>query len=444
MNDNSTAPSEKPKVSRWIMVATIALLIFLILFQLRQQTRLETSLAKQAQLEIKLEKCTNIISQQTSVINRALGKVIPIELPESLTAELAALEACIADQTAWPKSDKESETMLNKVRDLVHHIPPWAEDDLMPRLNAVRWAVQSLQMIQTSATAEGEALASAADILENQLSTQPEGGSKIIAAVLAKRQSEVAQRASTYRCHTAIKDAETQLASGAMTDGMAVLESLGEWKNSPTEKNKVLDLQKQLRSRLLGDEVARFAKTTETDLRRLSELTNTALRQAGHYKLIENITTQQLRLLEETDVPESTAKVLADLSALVEGEIKVESQEQRKKDDERVRGYQQWALENIAKFHKDFQKAQNQEGKWIMGKNTFISYPMIGDAIVNNLLPISPGCLDLAVGKIYSQAFEEGWNMLGGKDVKDEQTKVASKDALLPKKTPQNYKDEQL
>jgi len=65
--------------------------------------------------------------------------------------------------------------------------------------------------------------------------------------------------------------------------------------------------------------------------------------------------------------------------------------------------------------------------------------------MVRYLVPISPGHLDSAVAKIYNQAFEDGWNKLGGMDENHLQTKVAEKvaekDATTAKKTPQNYLD---
>ncbi len=73
--------------------------------------------------------------------------------------------------------------------------------------------------------------------------------------------------------------------------------------------------------------------------------------------------------------------------------------------------------------------------------DTYTDFPMIRDAMVKHLLPVSPGHLDSAVAKLYGQAFEDGWNKLDGKDEKHLQTEVAEKDATTAKKTPQNYQE---
>jgi hypothetical protein len=127
-------------------------------------TRLESQLTQsEQQTKEKTAELANIVQQQTAVMHRALGKVISVELPESLTKKLGALEARITDNKSWPKDAAEADAMLAELRDLVRQIPPWAEEDLLPRLNAVRWGVQSFQVLQANANAEVEALESAAD-----------------------------------------------------------------------------------------------------------------------------------------------------------------------------------------------------------------------------------------------------------------------------------------
>ena len=409
-------------------------------------TRLESRLAQsEQQTKEKTAELANLVQQQTAVMHRALGKVIAVELPDTLTKNLGALEARITHDKSWPKNTAEADAMLAELRNLVRQIPPWAEEDLLPRLNAVRWGVQSLQVLQANGNVDGEALATAAETFANQISTQPDSGSTNIAAVLASRQADTAQRFGVYRRDTAIKDAKEQLGLAVTTDALAFWQRLNEWVNSPTHGQQVLELRQQLRLRLQEDEVTKFADTTKANLQRLSAQTNNALRQAGYIRTIENVTVQRLKLLEESDAPITAVNALADLSASLESRIKTESEKQKQEDAGRVRGYQQWALGKIADFRSNFVNAQNQKrarlGDSIRGPEIYADYGMIRDAMVKDLLPVSPGHLDLAVAKIYSQAFEDGWNKLGGKEEKYLQTKVAQEDATVAKKTPQNYQE---
>ena len=73
--------------------------------------------------------------------------------------------------------------------------------------------------------------------------------------------------------------------------------------------------------------------------------------------MMENVTVQRLKLLEEPDVPANTLNALADLSASVEARIKAETEKHRMDDAARVRGYQQWALRSVSDFRRAFDRA---------------------------------------------------------------------------------------
>ncbi len=403
-------------------------------------TNLESRMV-QGELETKTRTAviTNTLQQQTAVIHRALGKVIPIELPKPLTGKLSALESRIENTNSWPKNPAEANEMLAGLRDLVVQIPPWVEEDLLPRLNAVRWGVQSLQVLQTNANVDGEALATATETFADQISTRPDGGSTNIANALESWKADAMQKFAIYRRESAIKDAKDQLGLPVMTDGPAVWQRLSEWTNEPTCGQEIVELRKKLRASLLKDEVANFTNTTTASVQRLISLTNVALRQAGYFRTMENVTAQRLKLLDEKDVPDSAVTALADLSAYVEARIKAEADKQKQEDAARVRGYQQWALQSISDFRKEFDRAlaETKKGDY-WGENPAPNYTGAVNAMVRHLVPISPAHLDPAVAKIYSQAFEDGWYKLGLHDVKL-QTEVAKKDATTAKKFPQDY-----
>ena len=404
-------------------------------------TNLESRLVQgEQQVNEKLGQMMNTVQQNTAVMDRALGKVIPVELPESLTNQLAALEARIADENAWPKDSTNADAMLAELRNLVRQIPPWAEEDYLPRLNALRWAVQSFQGLQANRNAEGNALETAADAYATQLSIQPTGGSTSIAKELTTRQQDAIARFDTFRRESAINGAKEQLGLAVMTDGFGAWQHLAEWTNDSTVgPNVALELRQQLHARLLDDEIAKYSGTTKVELGKLDTVTNRPLRQAGYLRTLENVTIQRLRLLQEADATPSTVSALTDLSTAIEIRIKDESDKQTHVEAGRESGYQSWALGKIADFRSDFDNAQNQQrprfGDSIRGPEIYINYGMIRDAIVEHLLQISPGCLDTVVAIIYRQALDDGMNKLDG----NLQLVVAKEDATTPKKTPQNY-----
>lgn len=403
-------------------------------------TNLESRLIQgEQQANEKMGATLNMVQQNTAVMHRALGKVIPVELPEALTNQLAALEARIADENSWPKDSTNTDAMVAESNGLIHQIPPWAVEDYLPRLNALRWAVQSFQVLQANRSAESNALETAADAYANQLSIQPTGGSISIAAELTNRQQDAMVRFAAFRRESAINGAKEQLGLAVMTDGFGAWQHLAEWTNDSTVGPNALELRQQLHARLLDDEIAKYSATTSVEVGKLDTVTNSPLRQAGYLRTLENVTIQRLRLLQEADATPSSVSALTDLSTVIETRIKDESDKQRQVEAGRERGYQSWALGKIADFRSDFDNAQNQKrprfGDSIRGPEIYTNNGMIRDAIVKNLLQVSPAYLDSAVAMIYRQAFDDGMNKLDG----NLQLVVAKEDAKTPKKTPQNY-----
>ena len=397
---------------------------------------IEKSTSLQKEIDKQRDELRISIQQQTAVVHRALGKVIPIELPESVTKKLSSLEACIGDEKLWPKDISAAAEMQAELRDLLRQIPPWAEEDLLPRLNAVRWAVQSIQVIQLNENVRSDALEAAADAYANQLSTEPEGGSTNIATELKRLQQIAMNRFALFRRDRAINGAKEQLGMAVMTDGMEAWGNLAEWKNDQAVGSIALELRRQLHSRLLDDEIAKYSDTTKIELAKLDAVTATALRQAGYVRILENVTIQRLRILQEIDATPSVLTTLTNLSTIVEARIKDESNKQRQDESRRERGYQQWALSQISGFRTDFDTAmkRTKPGR-IYGTSPDPDLEGVRNSVVNYLLPINLGYLDTAVAVIYRQAFDDGMNKLDG----DLQLSVAREDSKMSKKTPLNY-----
>ena len=119
------------------------------------------------------------------------------------------------------------------------------------------------------------------------------------------------------------------------------------------------------------------------------------------------------------------------------------------------RKYQEWALEKILKFKKEFQPVSEEAGQasdeakkdvWDKIRQTSSAmiaallnsyswddkrYGEIQNAMISHLLPLDLALLELPVLKLYHQAFEIGWKTLDGRG---EQTVVAKKSALTVKK----------
>lgn len=424
----------KTNLTNCLSALCAILLIVLLVLQMKLKTEQQAFVSATEQRESEMasaisklaEQTTNtttVVQQQTAVLDRALGKVIPVVLPDWFANKFTDLEAQIQQTTSMP-GDAEIANMYCTLSNLFKRMPAWAEDDYLPQLNNLRWAIKSLQVLQTNENAANEDLETAAEAYADQLSKQPNDAPTNIMAMLIRREQDATNQYANYRRSSAIIDATNQLALAVMTDGLGTWQRLAEWTNDPTVGSSALERRQQLHVRLLEDEIASYSDITKVELGKLDAVTNNALRQAGYLRTLENVTVQRLRLLQEADAPPSTVNTLADLSATIETKIKAES------DSQNI-GYQQWALSRIILFNARYDvDVKEPHGN---------GYKDVKDDMIKWLLPISPAYLDTAVGIIYRQAFDDGMNKLNGPDEKHFQTEVAEKDAITPKKTPQNY-----
>jgi hypothetical protein len=395
---------------------------------------IESRMTRNEQLNAEnLATMTNTIFQQTAVMHRALGKVIPVELPESLTNQLAALEARIADENSWPKDSTNTDAMVAELRSLIHQIPPWAEEDYLPRLNALRWAVQSLDVIQANATAQGEDLDAAADAYANQLAIQPDGGATNIAAVLTGRQQDATNRYAAIRFANAINEATNNLSLAVMDDSLAAAQwqNLAEWINDPAAGPQAIQLRHQLHARLLEDDTSKFIASVDAGLAQASKESSLTIRQISFGKILDSVLSQRQILLETPDADPRLSRSTMDVAMRIEKAIEADGKSQEASQEMKMHEYQRWALTQIWRFNSDMNVDEKGDKGFVHDSP---DYPEIKNDMVKYLVPISVGLLDPAVSRLYNQAFERGWHILENR--KDLQTEVAKQEAVVQKHKP--------
>ena len=391
-------------------------------------TNLESRLSQnEQQAKGKADEVLNIVQQNTAVMHRALGNVIPVVLPESLTNKLFAFEARIADEKLWPKDSTDTDAWAAELKDDMRQIPAWAEDDLLPQLNRLRWAVQSLQVLQVNADATNEDLETAAEAYEKQLSIQPDGGSTNLATLLETRQNDAAHRFETFRQDSAINDAKEQLGLAVMTDGLAAWQRLSEWTNS----QQAVELRQQLGSRLLEDEITNFIASANSEFLRATNEPTATLRQISLGRLLDGVLSKRQTLIENPNASENLRRSLTELALQAEKAIEVEGKMQTVEQDNKMLEYQRWALEQIQKFNDDMGTAEKADKGMIYDSP---DYARIKNDMVAFLAPVSAGLLDPAVSRLYNEAFERGWKKLENR--KDLQTEVAKQEAVVKKHKP--------
>jgi hypothetical protein len=397
-------------------------------------TRLESRLAlSEQQTKEKTAELANIVQQQTAVMHRALGKVIPVELPESLTKKLGALEARIADDKSWPKDAAEADAMLAELRELVRQIPSWAEEDLLPSLNAVRWGASGLALVAKSQTVTNGALADFLENVDTAIEAKPDGASEKVLNQLTDIQTKLKTQFDAFRRNNAIAEAERLLKAGATSAEFSeALEGLSEWAGVPDFKEQLEKLQNTIRAHVLSDYTGKFMTSVDASLSRTTNEPSVMIRQVSLGKLLDSVVSQRESVRENPNADETLTHSLAEQAVRIEKAIEAEGRTQVAEQERKLRDYQGWALSQIQKFNEDMNRAEGTRVP--SGVYDSNDYVRITIAMTEYLVPVSAGLLDPAVSRLYNEAFERGWKKLENK--KDFQTEVAKQEAVVEKHKP--------
>lgn len=410
----------KEKLTFWIPIVCVILLAVAIVIQFRQQNHLNV-------LERQYSEIANTVQQQTAVMHRALGKIIPVELPELLTNRISDMEKKISNEKAWPKDIPESDAMRNELHDVLRQIPPWAEESILPRLNAMRWGIASLALIAKSKVVSDNTLGELLDEIDTALAAKPDEAPKSVVMRLTGIQPSIKEKFDQYRHKVTIEDAEKLVKKSDATPAefFEVMEKLSEWSGEEGVKKLLHDI----RSRMLSDETSDFRKAIESNLTLADKESSVIIRQISRSRLLDSVISKRQSLQESHDADKEFIRQLTDLASRIEKAIQDEEKSQAAENEKKIREYQRWALLQIEMFNVQMKNSEMST----LGYKTY-DYQKIKDAMVKHLVPVSVGLLDSAVSRLYSEAFESGWKKL--EDKKHLQTEVAKQEALTPKKKP--------
>lgn len=425
---------------------------------------------------------TNEMKQQTSVIHRALGKHIPLVLPEPSANTIADLERQIDNFRAWTSLQAEAESLGNRLQKLLATIPPWAEEEYLPRLVRLRWAIAVLGVL-----AQGETSAPP-ETLQELLDRRPDRAPQLVLQRLEGELGRAKHKADRER----ILKAKAALEKGGVPEtGLAELEGLDEAVGSTKQ---VRDLRDQLRRKLVekvADERVKLLKESYNRARKFDE----DLRQAGMIRVREAALGLLLDLELDHVRPETAIAAVKGVVAACDSDLKGIGLRNLEQHASKLRAYQAWALTQILNFDgnngwyydrtltwvnkelRSFKDAKEDRKWWaftefpsmkslieekleidltgsedgmlsaakrkeiyevayrtIGWKNSIdeeIAYRATRDGMVKFLLPINVGLLETPVAQLYHQAFNKGWTKLEGRE---DQLFVAKQTAVVKKR----------
>ena len=435
-------------------------------------------------LEQSLDRVAAAIERQSSVLDRTIGKVVPVRMPASWSERLAELERVAADQSRWPQTDQAAHDYLDSTSNLISELPPWAESEYMGRLNLVRW---SAMVFTTIYPGTGEVdLHARAEVLAALGESAPDGANTKLIEHVDREQARLVRETDDadwqlLRQRAAGYIAEPQSAtSSSIQQDIALLLAYSN-SGDTTRRDEVDQLIAGLRKIMLRREAEQQVQSLKSRMASLKHLKekDPSLFEAGIGVLLGEVRSSRMNLalsgLELESLTQIDAQLLAELS---QQQVAV-LDDQETARAQSVRAYQQYALKSIERFNKRFQDREkiaeealkriregrrdtddyadhpsvqhaikNAKYRVIKGRvydseeyeldgtkeslESHLTHRICRDSMVTCLLPIDLRLLEMPVQALFQQAWQSGWKCLDGRA---DQTNVAERTVDVKKTT---------
>jgi len=436
-------------------------------------------------LEQSLDRAAAAIEQQSSVLDRTIGKVVPVRMPASWSERLAELERVAADQSRWPRTGQAAQDYLASMSDLISKLPSWAESEYMGRLNLVRWSAMVFTTIYPPGTGEVD-LHARAEMLAALGESAPDGANKKLIEHVDKEQARLVRKADDADWQLLCKRAAGYIAepksatSSSIQQDIALLRGYSDVEDT-TRCDQVDQLIAGLRKIMFRREAEQQVKSLQSRMASLKHLKekDPSLFEAGIGVLLGEVRSSRMNLalsgLEVESLTQIDAQLLEELS---QQQVAVLDDQQTARAQS-VRAYQQYALKSIERFNKRFQDREkiaeealkriregrrdtddyadqpsvqhaikNAKYQRIKGYiydsekyklddteeslESYLTYRICRDSMVAHLLPIDLRLLEMPVQALFQQAWQSGWKCLDGRA---DQTNVAERTADVKKTT---------
>lgn len=371
------------------------------------------------------------VDQQSMLINRALGNVMPLVLPPDVENKIAVLEGQLADKSRWPRDPREVQKQMT---DLVNNLPPWAQEELLPRLLPRMWELDAVEILTFSTgVLESDLLMTAK--AENLLTQKPLTASDNIAQELDAWQKNIEKKIAEAEKNSALASAKESLVKGV--DIEAAAQAL-----SPYQDPEAQALLEKLNAEITKRGVSSQISAIQTELTKMSNV-DAEVKEYAYNRAFQELLDLKSRV------------VLAGLS----GDIKLQQQveafqrdlqrkfpeimkEKQKKYAGKVREYQQWALSQIKnvrqyddvcsvekeKISSDLDRINPLSGE--SKEASLRSSSILRDEIIRLLAPINQSLLDEAVNQLFRKVYQSRFDKLN----EDDQFEVIKGFALADKR----------
>ena len=380
------------------------------------------------------------VDEQTAIINRGLGVIIPYKLPDDVITRLSSVQAQISSAVQTPVDLPSIDTIRAELASIVDALPPWAQEEILPKLVPMRWELESLWVLTSTSDGNSASLSGREATLDTLLANRPVGTSQSLADKLETARQETAKQIVTSERATAIAMGKSA-ASGPknFTEVSTAIRLL-----SVYEDEEATALTAQLNRVLLAGSLRASLTRIRDDRQKYEAIDNPVLKEFALARTAEETMDLRLRVLAGGFAGQPLAREADALGKNVSDRVDAAVKERRTRQAEQLRGYQQWALKEIQAVptYKSLlatqldaipSKLDRVNPTSAVREAAVASAQMeLREAIVLHLAPIDQGLLDVPVGEWYRKVYQERFGHL---DDEKEQIAVIKAFVDTPKKT---------
>lgn len=372
-------------------------------------------------LENDVRTLSTQVDQQTMLINRALGKVIPLVLPEDVDKEVSAVEEILAMESSWPKGLDGALALSERLATVVNKMPPWAQEELLPRLVPRRWDIETLILLSQTSSSDSSFLYSYLKAIEAQISQKPDRASEALTKQLNDRKRNTETELAKLERLAAIKSAKQALENHRGAE--AALKEL-----SIYEDTEATSLIKQLKMAAIGEAVIREAQSLNAEIEAYEKISDGELKEQAYVRARSAASELRLR----ASMAGTSTSQLDDVDKRIADGLKKLTDARLARESERLRQYQVWALNEIKKVRvfKSLCEQEIQKIPRTIDRLNPLSAPykaatlqaktqLKGD-LVRYMAPINQSMLDEAVGTWFRKRFERAFNELDDEQIQSE------------------------
>jgi hypothetical protein len=382
-----------------------------------------------------LKSVTDQVTQQSMLINQALGKILPYSLPANVDAQIKAIQDQLTSESTSPTSSAAIKQLRADLASVVAGLPPWAQEELLPRLVPMRWDIEALWLLASQPSNGLEQLSEHASTVDYLLSNKPIGSSDIIEKNLKDRAQETAETianaeraAAVGRANRAIKD-EKDIETAARLISVY---------DDPESKK----LTASLNGLILAHSIRDALSGVQDDFSEYRSIQDATLKEYALARTSEALMDLKLRILSAPVADPTLDKSVTALSTSLATAVATAKKEHLKVEAGRLKHYQVWALQRIKQLRR-YNTIEGIELAKIPGQLDRVSpiSQLHRDAVqrarhiycremIDLLAPIDQGLLDLAVSGWFRKVYEEKFMALADNK---EKLLVVTSFAMTPK-----------